>query len=479
MATASYTRLRARLSGPVRRLWGRVARSRPGRRIAALLAHRRAPLVLLGLLCVVAVGVRVWHLGNPPRQPGTGYVFDERYYISAARVIAGLPNNYNDAYYHASPKGTDPNGEHPQLGKLVIAASLSLFGDNSIAWRLTAVIFGIAALLLLYWLVRSARGSPWLALGVTAIASFDNLWLVHSRIAVLDIYVVPFMLAGVALYLRRRILLAGIVIGIACCVKEFGVYTPIVLFVFELIRCLGRLAGRRAGAGMNAGARAVLRQLARPVLVGIVAGITFFSVLSLLDTLVTPWSGGHPVDRNQSSFCNHLLIWRDGCNHFVFMNNYAGRLKSEKGIASAPTEWWIDHKRISYYTVTTTVSAHGKVLSQKKIVWFRGEISQVLLFTSWLALALCLWWAIRRRDEIAALALAWALGTWLPPEIFHLADDRTTYIYYMVVTMPALYLAAGRLLAARRIPWLLVAIWAGVFLWDFWSLYPFRTLSGM
>jgi hypothetical protein len=49
----------------------------------------------------------------------------------------------------------------------------------------------------------------------------------------------------------------------------------------------------------------------------------------------------------------------------------------------------------------------------------------------------------------------------------------------MVVTMPGLYIAVGRLLAVRRLPFLLVAIWFAAFIWDFASLYPLRTLSGM
>jgi hypothetical protein len=30
----------------------------------------------------------------------------------------------------------DPNTEHPPLGKLLIALSVLLFGDNGIAWRI-------------------------------------------------------------------------------------------------------------------------------------------------------------------------------------------------------------------------------------------------------------------------------------------------------------------------------------------------------
>jgi 4-amino-4-deoxy-L-arabinose transferase-like glycosyltransferase len=465
-------------------------------RVRQWLAHPRVPLILLLILCVPAVGVRVYRLTTPVAKPPTqGYIFDERYYVSAAGVIAGKPVKHGNVYFGAAPSGADPNGEHPQLGKLTIAGSIEIFGDNAIGWRISAVAFGLAAILLLYWLVRCAGGSSWLALSAACLASFDNLWLVHSRIAVLDIYAVPFMLAATALYLRRHPLWAGLLIGIGCCMKEFAAYTVLVLLLIELMRTAASFIHREPGPKVSPLTRAfaVARRPRRAVAVGLLAGLTYFSLLSGLDTLVTPYSGGHPVDRGQASICKYVLIWKDGCNHFAFMNRFAGELRdngSPKGIATTPVDFWINRKVIGYYATTRTVSVNGVAKSTQRILWFRGEISRVLLLTSWLALIACLWWAIRRRDDLSFLVLAWALGTWLPPELFHAIDQRTTYLYYMVVTMPALYIAvarllglawlpgAGRLLSVRRLPLVLVVAWTVIFLLDFANLYPFRTLTG-
>ena len=408
-----------------------------------------------------------------------------------------------------------------------------MLGDNTSGWRITAVLFGAASILLMYWLVRSAGGSGWLALGAAALASGDNLWLVHSRIAVLDIYVVPFMLAGVALYLRRRPIAAGLVIGIGCCFKEFGSYAVFVLLFLELMRGLRwlweRHVARRADASSvgvtdhddassigatdhddassvgatdradassagatdhddalaagvgGAGKTSLLRALWRPAALVFVTGLSYFTLLTILDTTTTPFSGGHPVDRDQASICKYTLIWQDACNHFEFMNHYAARLKDNghpQGIAAHPTEFWVNRKVIPYFKVTRTVSVTGSAPRETALLWFRGEISRVLLITSWFALILNLWWAIRRRDDLSFLVLAWALGTWLPPELFNLIGDRTTYLYYMVVVMPALYLAVARLLGAWRVTRWLILPWALLFLYDAANLYPFRTLSG-
>jgi 4-amino-4-deoxy-L-arabinose transferase-like glycosyltransferase len=447
------------------------------------LADRRTPLALLGVVCLLGIGLRAFHLGIPAAsRPGQGYIFDEHYYVSAARIIAGEPVTAGDVYAGTAPAGADPNGEHPQLGKIIIAAGIVAFGDNTIGWRITAVLFGAAAILLLYWLVRCAGGGAWLALAAASLASVDNLWVVHSRIAVLDIYVVPFMLAGVALYLRRRPIVAGVLIGVGCCVKEFAAYAVFVLLLFELLRALRRLWARRAGlANAHDSAPASAAGVMRALAVAVLAAATYFSLLTALDKVATPYSGGHPVDRNQASVCQDVLIWSDGCNHFTFMNHYAGKLRDvgpPRGIAARPLEFWLNRKAITYFRVTERVRAHGSVTSTTTAIWFRGEISRVLLVTSWFAILLTVWWAVRRRDDLSLLVLAWILGTWLPPELFNLIDDRTTYLYYMVVTMPALYIAVARLLALRRIPRWVVGTWIVLLLVDAASLYPFRTLSG-
>jgi len=453
------------------------------RRLTRKLGDPRVPLILLVFVCVLGVAARSYRLGTPASGGlGQGYVFDERYYVPAARVIAGRPTQLGDVYTGTAPAGADPNGEHPQLGKLFIAGGLILLGDNATGWRVSAVVFGTAALFLLFWLVRCAGGGRWLGLGAVALACGDNLWLVHSRIAVLDIYVVPFMLAGAVYYLRRQPLIAGAVIGIGCCVKEFAAYTLLVLLLLELGRWLAvrRVGGTGRQTGSIARGATSSRRLLRPVVTTLSAGAVFLTLLAALDQVVPPYSAGRPVTSDQAAFCGDLLLWKGACNHFVFMANYGAALRDRghpRGITAAPTRFWLDQKAITYFrSGRRRLQTRGR-RSLTTLVWFRGEINRVLLFTGWLAILANLWWAIRRRDDLSLLVVAWIAGTWLPAEISHLVDARTTYLYYMVVTMPGVYIAVARLLSVRQIPRPLVAIWAVAFLWDFVSLYPIRTLG--
>ena len=451
-------------------------------RLQAWLARPRTPLLLLGVVVALSVGARVFHLDIPSEQKaGEGFVFDEKYYVNAARVIAAVPMHATDTYANASPPGTDPNGEHPQLGKLIVAAGIRVFGDNPVGWRIGAVLFGTAALLLLYWFIRSIGCSSWLALGATAIAAVENLWLVSGRIAVLDIFCVPFMLAGAALYLRRRPALAGLLIGIGTTIKEFALYAVFAILLLELFR-LARwwLSAERRGSPLP-GWRHAWTRVRAPLALAAMSVATFASLLAVLDKVWTPYHDGHPVDRDQASVCSIFGLWSGACNHIAFMDDYAGKLRSPKGpqgIASYPWQFWGDVEPIDYYTVKSTITVGSTVTAVNTVLSYKGEIDPVVLLTSWVAILATAVMAVRRRDDVSFLILAWIIGTWLPAEISSALGQRTTYLYYMVVTMPALYLAVARLLSRRPVPRWLAGVWVGALLASFAVLYPFRTLTG-
>ena len=86
-----------------------------------------------------------------------------------------------------------------------------------------------------------------MAVGAAALMAADNLLLVHSRIATLDIYAVTAMIWAAVLYLRGRPLLAGVVIGVGACAKEVA---PYVLFALRGARAAAGAPGpQRGGTG--------------------------------------------------------------------------------------------------------------------------------------------------------------------------------------------------------------------------------------
>src|SRR5437868_11690061 len=159
--------------------------------IRRLLAHSRAPLIALLIILALSAVARVAFIGRPcssPCKSGRDHslIFDEAYYVNAARVIAGVRPPAGVPYADA-PLGKDPNAEHPQLAKLVMAGGIELFGDGPLAWRLGSIVFGTLAILGMYALVRAAGGGGWTALGAAALMAADNLLIVHGRIGTLDV----------------------------------------------------------------------------------------------------------------------------------------------------------------------------------------------------------------------------------------------------------------------------------------------------
>ena len=124
----------------------------------------KTPLVLLAVVSVLSLAARAVLLGEPCQSPCTKasqhtLIFDEAYYVNAARVIAGI-HPPAGSHYADAPLGTDPNAEHPQLAKLIMAGAIELFGDGPFAWRIGSLIFGSLAILGMYALFGRPVAAP-------------------------------------------------------------------------------------------------------------------------------------------------------------------------------------------------------------------------------------------------------------------------------------------------------------------------------
>jgi 4-amino-4-deoxy-L-arabinose transferase-like glycosyltransferase len=384
-------------------------------------------------------------------------VFDENYYVNAAKVIAGMHPPAGSAYA-ASPLGDDPNAEHPQLAKLVIAGSIELFGDGPWAWRLGSLVFGTLAIVGMFALVRSAGGGPWTALGAAGLMAADNLLIVHGRIGTLDIYALAPMLWAAVLYLRGRPVLAGALVGVAACMKLVGVYVVFALVLFEALRWLSsRDRARRRSWNLTQ-------------LIGSGA-LTFFGLLAILDLIAPPYddAAGRLVRGGPFAHLGHML-------------SYAAAQTSPhgpQGIASYPFAWLVDYKPITYLNINPSRPANG-LFDIHPAVHFLGLISPPILLVGVPALVfagvIALRWRPAPDRELAALSVAWFLGTFVPFLLLSLVWQRTTYIYYMLVVMPGLYAAAAWLVARFRYRPRLIAVWVATVLIAAVITYPLTPL---
>ncbi|HWF55959.1 MAG TPA: glycosyltransferase family 39 protein [Solirubrobacteraceae bacterium] len=449
-------------------------------------ARLRSPLVLLAVLSVLSFVARVAWLGEPCTSPCRSpkdhvLIFDEVYYVNAARVIDGIappPGNH----YVGAPAGDDPNSEHPQLVKLVIAGLMKVFGDGPFAWRIGSVVMGSLAILGMFALALAAGAGRWTALGAAALMASDNLLLVAGRIGTLDIYAVTAMIWAAVLYLRRHPLWAGVVLGVGTACKEV---TPYALIVLALLEAARWWQGRSAGADGRDGAPGAVRwALAR--LAGCVAACAgvFVGLLALMDEIAPPYNYSTGIRLKPGPF-----------HHLAHIFSYGTQLSSPhgpQGIASYPWEWLFDFKPIVYLNINPSQPSPG-LFNVHPAVHFLGIISPPMLLPAIPALVLAAgavrgpgwsidWlrpparggtWAL---GDAPMVGLAWVLGTLGPFALLSLLLQRTSYLYYMVLVMPGVYLAlAGLAVRARTHRRTLIA-WVVLIVVALVIMYPLTPL---
>lgn len=242
---------------------------------------RMVDTAIVTLLLLVAAITRFWHLGSPAE-----IVFDEVHFVGQAR-------HYLHGEYFLDP--------HPPLAKLVIAAGIWLFGDHPWSWRAGNALIGTALVAITYLLGRRLTGSRIAAALSAAFILCDGLYLVDSRIAVIDI--VYLTLAAVSYLLlfkfvqtkgirdRRRVLLwLGVTLGL--CVGS-KLYIPAVTFLLVGGFLIYVLATKPSLSEPPVPATQRLldrRVLGASILVGSVAAAAYVAVF--IPHFVLGWWGG-------------------------------------------------------------------------------------------------------------------------------------------------------------------------------------------
>lgn len=444
-----------------------LARRRSGR-ARRRLDDPRAPLLALALILALSLGARVIRFEQPCRAPCSTpgehtLIFDEAFYVNAARAIDGV-HQPSSSPYSGAPSGKDPNAEHPQLAKLVIAGGIELFGDDPWGWRAGSVLFGLIAICALYALARGAGGGRWLGVGAAGVMALDNLMLVHGRIATLDVYAVSLMLVAGALHVRRHPLLAGIALGVGACTKVVAFYLLAALVLFEAVRMVQARRDARTGAlSWRSELKPIASCIAATVLV-------FFGLLWVMDLLVPAWDPG-----------THTVYGGNPFRHFAHMVNFAQSLKTTPhphGISSTPLQWLIDQKPIDYARVNVSKLVRGVTVSSRATIDFRGEINPFIIFVALPALAAAVLAAWRSRDRVALIGACWTVGTFMPFVVQSEVAHRISYLFYMLVVMPGIYVIAARLFSPRYVPRIATLVWVGLLAYGFVRLYPFQALVG-
>lgn len=376
-----------------------------------------------------------------PRLTATGVVFDESFYVRDACW-----------YVHAAPGTCLPGEEspgHPPLGKWLIGFGIRLLGLRPAGWRLAPLLAGTLTVALLYLLARRlllSRAAATLAAGFLAV---DFLHVVHSRVAMLEVFVALF---GVAAFLcvsldrrpargsrrllfeRPWLLLAGVTAGGAVASKWSGLPILFAVWAFALARApWGAVGPGRAGA-----VRAVLRE----------EGPTLLLALVVVPMLV--YVVAH-VGRVEGALV--ALPWERRSWVRSFLSRQGWMLDFHRALADAGDQhpyasraWsWPLVRRPVLYFFKVDNGRYAQILALgSPLVWWSSLAAAAAALTRW----------VRRRagqaERVVLLGLAAGWGPWLL-----LSPGRTyMFLFYLLPAVPFLMLALGcvaeRLLLQRR-----------------------------
>ena len=348
----------------------------------------------ISIITIFSLIIRIWHLNLPK-----GYIFDEVYYAKDANSLIQHGVELNE-------QGGADFIVHPPLGKWLIGIGIKIFGNNEFGWRIIPALVGTACVILIYLIAQRLFNSIFLSSTAAVLMALDGLALVMSRVALLDIFLIFFILLAFYFTLTNNLWLSGVAIGLAGASKWSG------FFVIPLIIAL-------TINWKNFQLSILLRRLVQFILTPL--GVYFIT-----------WSGWI---LNSNGWGRQL-----GGNLFSSLRKYHieilgfHRDLAEKHAYNAnPWSWLVLGRPTSFYYESPkdcgAASCAQEILAiGTPVLWWAGVF----------AIAVTAGLFIVSKDRIAAFILAGIAGTYLP---WFLIQGRTMFYFYAISILPFLILA--------------------------------------
>ncbi|GAA4225074.1 phospholipid carrier-dependent glycosyltransferase [Actinomadura meridiana] len=433
------------------------------------------------LVTVFAGFLRFYRLGSPH-----AVVFDETYYAKDALALLkfGWEHNTVDnadkmliADQHADIWGNGPSFvAHPPFGKWMIAIGEWMFGATPFGWRFMPAVAGTLSVLILCRVARRMTGSTLLGCAAGLLLALDGLAFVTSRAALLDVFVMFWILAGFACIVNdrdrsRRVLAekigrgdtslygpsssphpppfngraslgpflahgwrwgAGVCLGLACATKWTGVFY---VAAFGLMVLLWDYGARRA-AGVRSPFTGTLLLEAAPAFAQLV-------IVGLVTYLATWWGWiFKPGGWGRGDASSHVLLrpfeampdlWRYHKQMFDF---HVG-LDDKHPYQSWPWDWPILKRPVAFFYNEPKSGCDGAARCSREIL---GIGTPALWWGAVAALiALVFIWVLLRDWRAGSVLWAFLAGwlTWFPSAF----SERTMFLFYATPLIPFMVLA--------------------------------------
>jgi dolichyl-phosphate-mannose--protein O-mannosyl transferase len=427
------------------------------------------------LVTLFAGALRFYRLGEPDR-----IYFDETYYAKDAYGLQEFGYEH-DSLEHADDllgqgpvdffEGAGDFIVHPPVGKWMIALgdwlwALLPFGESMTpeAWRFASALAGVATVLILVRLtIRMTRS---VLLGCTAglILALDGLHFTLSRIAMVDVFLTLWVVAGFACLVidrdrtRERLarlaeagvdvtaqwwlgarwwrLAAGLCFGLAVGTKWSALFFVAAFGLLTVAWDYGarRSAGQRRPTGRWLLVDAIPAFFQTVVLAGIVYLVSWTGWLVTRGGYNRDFADGMAPDWMPAPVAGPVEAFVSLADYHARMMNFHSGLESDHSYISAPWEWLVMRTPVMFaYDGDTTACATADCVASvvsigTPIVWWVSLLAIVVMLG---------WWATFRDWRAGAVLLAVAAG-WLPWFAF---PDRPMFLFYALPVLPFLVLA--------------------------------------
>ena len=375
--------------------------------------------------------LRLWNLDSPK-----GKIFDEIYYATNAESLLQKGIEID------SKTGLAQFIVHPPTGKWLIASGIKLFGYNEFGWRFAAAIVGSISIILMYFTAKKLFNNKLLSVFATALISLDGLHLVHSRIALLDIFLLFFIQIAVLAFLHSKYWISALSLGLACSVKWSGLYVLIALALYVLVLDIRR--------NRYLGSQFPIREVISKSLFFRFLQFGIFPVVIYVASWFSWFVTNTGWDRNHSS--NPLFsLW----HYHSEILNFHTKLTEEHPYSANPWSWLIQGRPTSFF-YETPKSCGGASCSQEILALG----TPILWWAATLALLVTIGYWVSKRDWQAEILLVVIGASYLP---WFAIQERTMFSFYAVAFEPFLLLTVVYLLSKivryqRRIAIIFTAI---------------------
>jgi len=410
------------------------------------------------------------HTGNSWKTLRHG-LFDEQHLIPDTPSF--MNSTYFDEIYHARTAYEFVHGlwayetTHPPLGKVIIAAGVSLFGMNPFGFRVMGAVFGLLMLPLMYVFARRLTGgrfschsgdkrtvplsaSFW-ALFAMGMLAVDFMRFSQTRMATVDVFLTFFILAAFYFMycytttafdapLRKLFLplaLSGLFMGLAVSVKWSGVYAGLGLAAVFFLDLWHR---HKDDAG-------AFKSRVLPV---IGSCFIFFAAVPVAVYVLSyiPFLGAPGMDGLRS-------VWQNQISMF----EYHSQLTQRHPFESPWWQWPLNIRPVFLYAARLSGGLSSAIsVMGNPVVWYAGLVAVL--------------YALFNRPDRATVFLLTAFGAQILPWV---PVDRCTFIYHYFPCVAFMILLLTKALAQNNKRRAAAALLASAFLL-FVVYYP--VLSG-